>query len=142
MQNTEVEPRSSARCQQGRHSRFVHPNADAIAGNARLSNFEECATDLITIADVDGIVLQSLDGEILAELSVDEIGPLQLLLPIAIRLHLVHEDGPVFTPVPGQISLSVTVQIEPADPTATTHRILPDSGVHSAPPPLNVARKS
>ena len=126
LQDAEVEPRPSAGCQQCRHPGLVHPNADAIAGNARLSDLEQRAADLITVADAHGIVGQSFDREVLAELSVDEVGPLQLLLPVAIRFDLVDEDGALLTPVPGQVALTVSVQIQPADATAATHRILPD----------------
>jgi hypothetical protein len=44
--------------------------------------------------------------------------------------------------MPGQVALAVSVQIQPADPTAATDRILPDRGVHGATLPLDVARKS
>src|SRR5262245_42530594 len=83
-QDAEVEPRPSTGCQQRRHPGLVHPNADAIAGNARLSDLEQSAADLIAGTDANSVVGQSFDREILAELSVDEVGPLQLLLPIAI----------------------------------------------------------
>jgi hypothetical protein len=39
-----------------------------------LSDLEQCAADLITVPDANGIVRQSFDREVLAELSVDEIG--------------------------------------------------------------------
>ena len=142
LQDAEVEPRPSAGCQQCRHPRLVHPNANAIAGNARLSDLEQCAADLITVADANGIVGQSFDREVLAELSVDEVGPLQLLLPVAIRFDLVDEGGSLLTPVAAQVALTVSVQIQPADPTAATHRIFPDPGVYSATLPLDIARKS
>src|SRR5207244_13483623 len=100
------------------------------------------AADLITVPDADGIVGQSFDREVLAELSVDEVGPLQLLLPMAIRFDLVNEDGALLTPVPGQVALTVSVQMQPADTATAAHRILPDPGVHSATLPLDVARKS
>ena len=107
-----------------------------------MSDLEQRAADLITVADAHGIVGQSFDREVLAELSVDEVGPLQLLLPVVIRFDLVDEDGSLLTPVAGQVALTVSVQIQPADPTAATHRILPDPGVYSATLPLDVARKS
>ena len=62
-------------------------------------------------------------GEVLAELAVDEVGPPQLLLPIAIRLDLVDEDGALLTPVSGQVALSVSVQIEAARPGSGPHRL-------------------
>jgi len=65
-----------------------------------------------------------------------------VLLPITIGLDLVYEDGSLLTTVPGQIALTVSVQIEPTDPTAAVDRILPNPGVDGATPPRDVARKS
>jgi hypothetical protein len=121
---------------------LVHPNANAIASNAGLRDFEECAPDPIPVADAHRIVGQTLDCEIFAELSVGiripEVGPLELLLPITIRLDLVHKDGALFSSVSLQVSLTVPVQIQPADPTSAMHWIFPDSGVHRATLPVDV----
>ena len=60
-------------------------------------------------------------------------------------LHVRRErllDRRTFAPVPGQVALTVSVQVQPTDPTAATHRILPDPGVHCATLPLDVARKA
>jgi hypothetical protein len=64
--------------QQRRHSRLVHPNADAIAGNARPNSLENRAADLITLADAHDIVGQSFNREVLTELPGDKVRPLQL----------------------------------------------------------------
>jgi hypothetical protein len=40
---------------------------------------------------------------------MDEVGSLQLLLPIAIRFDLVDEAGALLTPVPAQVALTVSV---------------------------------
>src|SRR2546426_11954026 len=109
LQDAEIKPRPSAGCQQCWHPGLVHANADAIAGNARLRDLEQRAADLITVADTHGIVGQSFDREVLAELSGDEVGPLQLLLPIAVRFDLIDEDGALLTPVSGQVALTVSV---------------------------------
>src|SRR5262245_55196585 len=142
LKDPEVKSRPAAARQQRRHAGLVHPNTDAIAGNARLSDLKQRAADPIPVADADGVVGQAFYGEVLAELSVDEVGPPQLLLPIAIRFDLVDEDGALLAPVPGHVALTIAVQIQPADSTAATHRILPDPGVHGATLPLDVARKS
>src|SRR5215470_704010 len=142
LQDAEVKSRSAAGCQESWHPGFVHPNADAIASNTGLGDLKQRAADLITVTDANDIVGQSFDREILAELSVDKVGPLQLLLPIAIRFDLVDKDGALLASVPGQVALTIPVQIQPAHPTASTHGFLPDSGVHCATLPLNVARKS
>src|SRR4051812_30639381 len=67
-QNAQVESGPAAGCQQCRHPRLVRPDADAIAGNARLSDLEQCVANLITITDAYNVVGQSLDREVLAEL--------------------------------------------------------------------------
>src|SRR5215813_6034844 len=76
LQDAEVEPRPCAGRQQCRHPRLVHPNANAIAGDARLSYLEKCAADLITVADAHSVVRQSVDREVLSELPVYEVAPL------------------------------------------------------------------
>jgi len=44
--------------------------------------------------------------------------------------------------MPGKIALAVSVQVQAPHATPATHRILPDSGVHSSALPLDVARES
>jgi hypothetical protein len=44
--------------------------------------------------------------------------------------------------VASQVALTVSVKIQPAGPTAATHRIFPDPRVYRAPLPRDVARKS
>src|SRR5262249_36585707 len=122
LQDAEIESRPSAGRQQRGHPGLVHPNADAIARYARCSDLEQCTADSITVADTSGIVRQSLNREVLAELSVDKVGPLHVLLPVAIRFDLVDEDSLLLTPVTDQIALTVSFQIQPADPTPASHR--------------------
>src|SRR5262249_23463511 len=132
----------SARRQQRRHVGFVHPDADAVAGHARLRDLEPRAADLVPVPDAHEVVGQAFDREVLTKLSVHEVGSLQLLLPEAIRLDLVDEDGTLLTPVPGHVTLTVAVEIQLADTTAAPHGALPDRGVHRPPLPLDVAWKS
>jgi hypothetical protein len=94
------------------------------------------------VADAHDIVRQAFGREVLAELPVNEVGSLQLFLPIVIRFDLVDEDGSLLTPVPSQVALTISLEIQPADATSTTHWILPDPGVYRAPLPRDVARKS
>jgi len=64
---------------------------------------EECAPDPIPVADAHRIIGQAFDCEIFAELSeglrIAQVGSLELLLPIMIRLDLVDENGALFTSV-------------------------------------------
>jgi hypothetical protein len=143
LENAEIESRTATGCQQRRHSGLVRPNANAITGNSRLRDFEECASDPIPVADAHRISGQSFNCEILPELSarpqVAQVGPLQVLLPVTIRLGLVDKNGSLFTSVPGEVALAVSVEIQPGDPTAPVHWILPDRRAHGAPIPFDVA---
>jgi hypothetical protein len=106
-----------------------------------LGDLEKCGPDLITVADAYDIVGQPFDCEVLTKLSVDEISPFQLLLPIAIRFNLINEDGSMLTSMPGQVALTVSLEIQASDATATLHWMLPDPGVYRVPLPRDVARK-
>src|SRR5262249_10291420 len=110
LQDPEVEAWPSAGCQQCWHPRLAHPNADAIAGNSRLSDLEQRAADLIAVADANRVVSQSFDREVFPKLSGNEIGSLQLPLPTAMRFDLVNEDGPLLAAVPGEVALTVSLQ--------------------------------
>src|SRR5262245_31839183 len=123
LQDPEVEARTSAGGEQRRHARLVHSNADAIAGHARLRHLEQGGADPISIADAHFIVRQSSNSEVLTELPVDEVGPFQLLLPIAVRFDLVDIDRALFPTVSGQVALTVSVYIQSANPTPASHRI-------------------
>src|SRR5262249_17840721 len=140
-QHAHVETRTSTRCQQRRHARLVRPNAEAIAGDPRLRDFEQRAADQIPIADAHHVVGQSVDREVLAELSVDEVAPLQLLLPMAVRFDLVDVDRALLTSVSAQIALTVSVEIQSPNATTPAHRIFPDRRVNGAPLPRDVAWK-
>ncbi len=70
---------------------------------------------------------------------IAQAGPLELLRPIMIRLDLVHKDGTMFASVSLQISLTVSVQIQPPGPALALHWIFPDSGMYGAALPLDVA---
>src|SRR5262249_11798642 len=110
LQDAEVEPGATTGRQQCGHPRFIHANADAIASNARLRDLEKCSANLIAVADAHGLVGQTFDREVLTELSVDEVSPPQLLLPIAVGFDLIHEDGSRLAAVSGQVTLAISLE--------------------------------
>ena len=61
---------------------------------------------------------------------------------MTIGLDLVNEDGALLAAMAVEVALAVALQIEPADPAAPLHGILPDPGVHRAALPRDVAWKS
>src|SRR5581483_8684727 len=73
LQNTKVESWSVMCNEKGRYSRFIHANADAVARHTWLAYFKYRITNAVPIADADLVIRKSLDGEVFAELAVDEV---------------------------------------------------------------------
>ena len=88
LEHPEVEAWAVVGDEQGGNPRIVHADPDAIAGDARLGDFEPCAADLKAIADANGIVRPSFNGKVLTKMPVNKIGSFQLLCPVAIGLDL------------------------------------------------------
>ena len=72
---------------------------------------------------------------------MDEVGSVQLFLPVAIILDLIDEGGSLFATVAIQIGLAVSFQVQPADPARAVHGIFPDRGAYNAALPLVIARE-
>ena len=81
---------------------------------------------------------QPLDGEVLAELPVDEIVAFELALPVAIGVELVDEHRALLAAVPGEVTLSVAVDVELAHPARAGDRVLEDAGEDGLPLPRHV----
>jgi hypothetical protein len=90
---------------------------------------------LNTYADAGLAVGEAFHRKVLPELPEWEIASLQFALPIVIGIHLVDEHGAVFSPVTGEITLRVAIDVEPPDQAPSLHRILPHGRVdgHAAP---------
>ena len=128
--------------EQGGNARVVHANAHAVTGDARLRDFEDGGADLVAVADAHFVVAQSLDGEVLAELPVDEVASSELALPVPIGVDLVDEHGALLAAVPGGIALTVAVEVEPAHPARTGDGILEHAGEDGPPLPGHVLRQA
>ena len=127
------------RDQQGGHLRLVHPQADPVAGDPRLAHLEQRGADAVAVADPDLVIGESFDGEVLAELPVAEIVAVQERLPVAIGLQLVEEDRTVHAAMPGQVALSVAVDVEATDHPPFRDGVLPDPGADRPSLPLHVS---
>ena len=130
------------RDQQSRHPGLIHSYANAVAGHTRLRDFEHSAADAIAIADADLAVGQAFHREVLSELPECEIGSLQFTLPVVIGIHLVDKHSPVFSTVTGQITLCVTIDVEPPNQAPSLHWLLPHGRVDSLPAPRDLAGKT
>src|ERR1700749_850 len=142
-QHSEIEAGSTMRNQQRGHLRFVHTNADAVAGDAWLRYFEQSAADPVTIADAHLCVRQpALDGEILPELPIGEVLSTQVILPIAIGVDLIDEHRPVLAAMASQIPLSVAADVESAHHARSFNWRLPNGSVYDPALPRDVARQT
>jgi hypothetical protein len=137
--HAKVKPRPMMRNQQRGHRRLIHSYADAVAGHTRLGDFEQRAADPVTITDQYLAVRQAFHGEVFAELTEGKILAFELVLPVAVRIHLIDKDSAMLSAVSGQITLGVTVDVEPAHETPPLHRLLPHGGVNSLTTPRDLA---
>src|SRR3954447_25022788 len=94
--NAEGEARPVVGDEQGGNARVVHAQADAVAGDTRLRHLEDGGPDPIAVTDADCVVPESLDGEVLTELAVDEVATPELAFPVAIGVDLVDEHRSLF----------------------------------------------
>src|SRR3954447_874007 len=140
LEHAEVEAGTAVRDEQGGNARVVHPQADAVARDAWLGHLEDGAADPEAVADADLVVAEALDGEVLAELPVDEVVASELALPVTVGVELVDEHGAHLAAVPGEITLPVALDVEPAHPARTRDRILEHAGEDGLPLPGDVLR--
>jgi hypothetical protein len=72
-------------------------------------------------------------GEILPELPKAKVASAEPVLPIAIGVNLINEDGPMLTAVARQIPLTITIDVEPAYHAPALNGRLPDRGADHLP---------
>ena len=101
---------------------------------------EDRGADLVAVADADLVIGESLHGEVLAELSVDEVVSSELALPVTIGVDLVDEHGTLLAAVPRQIALTVAFDVELADAAGPLDGIFEDAGEDGPPLPGHVLR--
>src|SRR5215469_5520080 len=121
---------------------MIHPDADAVAGHAGLGDLEQRRADPILVADAHLVVGEPLDRKVLAELAVDEVPPVQLLLPVAIGSELVDEHGALLTAMAGNVTLPIALDIEPRHAATPVDRSLPDPRAYGPAPPKDVLWQS
>src|SRR3954452_19097464 len=141
-ENAEVEARAAVRDEQRRNTGVVQPDPDAVASDAGLADLEDGAPDPKAVADAHLVVGEPFDREVLAELAVYEVASAELALPIAVGVDLVDERRPHLAAVPGEIALSVPLDVELGHPAGTRHGFLEHAGEHGLALPLHVLRQA
>src|SRR6267378_5507020 len=134
----EVETRAVLGNKQAGHLGDAETHADTKAGDARLGDFELRLTDPVAVADADVAITKAADGEVLPELTRPQVVATQKVLPVAIRLGLVDHHGALFPTVPGEVTLAVAVDVEPAHHHGSLDRGLADSCVNRLAVPRHI----
>ena len=143
LEDAEVEAGSAVGDEERGHAGLVEADAHPVAGHPRLGDLEGCRTDPVPVADAHLVVAETVHGEVLAELSVDEVvRGRRNSLPVPIRLELVDVHRPLFPAVSGEVALTVAREVGASDETRTVDRLLPDPGTHGPTPPFDVSRQS
>ena len=140
-EHAEVEARTAVGHEERGHARLVHPDPDPVAGDPRLGDLEERRADAIPVADADLVVAEPLDREVLAELAEREVVAVHLVLPVPVRVELVHVHGPLLASVTLQITLAVAVHVQTPDGARPVDRLLPDAREHGLPLPRDLPRQ-
>ena len=140
-EHTKVEAGSTVLHEERRHAGLIHPDAEPVARDARLADFEPRRADAELVADADLVVAEPLDGEVLAELAGCKVDAMHLLLPVPVGVELIHVHGPVLSAVTLEIALPVTVDVETSDGARPVDRLLPDAGEHGPPLPRDLSRQ-
>ena len=139
--HAEVKARPFMGNKECRYLRVIHSDADAIAGDPRLRHLEECAPDSVAISNADLIIGKTIDGEILTELAILKVLPLQLLLPVTVGVELIHHQGAMLSAVPCKVALAIAIQVETARHHPSGDGSLKDSSADYLALPLDIARQ-
>jgi hypothetical protein len=142
LQDTQIEAGPVMSHNQSRHFGVLHPDTQAVTRHSRLRHFEEPTANPVLITDADLVIRQTFHSKVLAKLSVREVPAVEVCLPVAIGVHLVHHHRSMLTSVAGKISLSVASQVQPACHHPALHESLPDAGVDRLSSPRDVSRES
>src|SRR5579859_6459251 len=128
LDHTKVESRPPMGHQQGCHLGIAQADTDFETGYSRLGDLEDRATDAEAVPDTNLGIRQALHREVLAELSIYEVGPLEMLGPVTVGVELIDHDGSVLAAVAHRIGHAVAVKARWADPYAPGHRAHADGG--------------
>src|SRR5271156_6538092 len=141
LDDPEIESRTPVGHQEGRHLGIVEAQPDPVAGEAGLRDLENPVADAVAVADAVFIVGQPLDRQVLSEYPGRQVGAPELQRPIAVRVELIHHDGPLLAAMPGEIALAVAREVEATRDDASDDGRLPNRGADDLATPRDVTRQ-
>src|SRR4051812_7073749 len=119
-----VKPRTPLSHKQIGHLRLVETQADPKARDTWLGDLELRATNAVSVTDADILVGKPADGEVLPEIPRSQVVAVEKFGPEVIRLGLVDQHCALFTTVAAEVTLAITVEVEPASHDRSVHRCL------------------
>ena len=126
LDNSEIETGPAVRNQQRRYLRVFQPDADPVAGVARLADLDDDIADPEAIADADLGIGEALHCEVLAEVSVHEIRSAKIARPVAVGFELVYQERTLLAAMGAEVRLAVAIKVQLAGEDPPCHRLLPD----------------
>jgi hypothetical protein len=121
------------------HARLVHAYAHPVTSDAGLRYFEQSGPDSIAVADTHLVIGKAVDGQVFSELPERKIAATKVTLPIAIGVNLVDEYRPLLAAVTGQVTLTVTVDVQAPNRAPALNRLLADRCSNSLAAPFDLA---
>jgi len=107
-------------------------------GHPRLRDLERGVADPAAVADADLVIGHPFHGEVLAEMTGQEVVPAEELRPVLIGGTVIHIDGAMLATMANQIGLRITIHVQARYTTPARHRRLEDRGTRRAATPLHV----
>src|SRR5579862_6513035 len=142
LQHAEVESWSVMFHEQSRHPRFIHANADAVAGHTRLRHFKNCVTNAVAIPNADLVIGKPFNSEVFSELAEDEIFASKQTFPVLIGASLINKNGALLPTMTSQIALRIAIDIERPHHSSPLDWTFPNRGADNFPVPCHVAWKT
>jgi len=142
LQHAKVKSWPSVCDEQPGHPRVIQADAHAVAGHARLCDFEYGVANAISITNADLVIGKPFNSEILSKLAETKIIALEDALPVPVRILLVDKYGTLLSTVTSEIGLRIAIDIQLAHHPSSLHRKLPDRRSHSLAVPSDVAWKT
>ena len=94
------------------HERLIHADANSVARNPWLGHFQQDGPDLIAVADAYFVIRQAIDSQVLTKLPIGWKLSVEVVLPVTIRIGLIHHYRAVFAAVPYCIDLIGGARLE------------------------------
>jgi hypothetical protein len=118
-------------------ARLTEAHAEAIAGDPRLGDLNNHLANLVVIANAYLVIGQAINSEVLTKSTRLQVVSAEFGGPVVVGGEL-HQHSAVLSSVSIEITLTVAVDVEPANHARPVNRCFPNPGVHGSIAPAHV----